>query len=352
MKTLKIIILLMIISVNCSFSKETDKVKVVNNASQKKVDVLVDGKLFTSYIYTDTLPVLKKPVLYPVISAEGITVTRGYPLNPKAGERTDHPHHIGVWFNYGNVNGFDFWNNSNAIAKEKSDQMGTIVNEEITKATSGKGKGKLSVKTKWITGKNEAVISEKTEFSFYAKPKIRVIERKTTLTALGGDVLFKDDKEGLFGMRVARELELPSNQPVELLDSHGNKTQVPVLDNTGITGNYLSSTGVTGAAVWGKRADWVALSGKIKNNDVTIVIFDNPGNTGYPSYWHARDYGLFAVNPLGQSIFTNGKETLNFKLEAGKSVTFKYGILIYDGKAEKSLIEKEYGSFVKRNSVK
>ena len=36
---------------------------------------------------------------------------------------------------------------------------------------------------------------------------------------------------------------------------------------------------------------------------VTIAIFDHPGNPGYPTYWHARGYGLFAANPLGRHIF-------------------------------------------------
>jgi len=145
---------------------------------------------------------------------------------------------------------------------------------------------------------------------------------------------------------MARELELPSDKPVELSDAHGNITKVPVMDNKGVTGNYFNSNGVLGADVWGKRAKWTALSGTIKGKDVTVVIFDYPKNIGYPTYWHARDYGLFAANPLGQSIFSDGKETLNYKLEADKSVTFKYCILIFDGKASIEQIEGEYSNFV------
>ena len=82
------------------------------NESQRRVDITIDGEPFTSYIWPTTL---KKPVLYPIIDAGGVTITRGYPLQPRPGERTDHPHHAGLWFNYCNVNGFDFWNNSDAI---------------------------------------------------------------------------------------------------------------------------------------------------------------------------------------------------------------------------------------------
>src|SRR5689334_5568463 len=81
-------------------------VTVVPNEAARRVDVLVDGQPFTSYIWPDSL---KKPVLYPLRAASGTVLTRGYPLEPRAGERTDHPHHVGLWFNYENVNGVDFW---------------------------------------------------------------------------------------------------------------------------------------------------------------------------------------------------------------------------------------------------
>src|SRR5260370_30430308 len=91
------------------FENASDKgVRVVSDEAHQRVDITIDGKAFASYLWPTSL---KKPVLYPLITEEGITVTRGYPLEPRPGERVDHPHHAGMWFNYGNVNGFDFWNN-------------------------------------------------------------------------------------------------------------------------------------------------------------------------------------------------------------------------------------------------
>jgi hypothetical protein len=326
-------------------SNTKNNVVLVRNDADNKIDVMVDGKLFTSYLYTNSLSVLKKTVLYPINAASGITITRGFPLQPKSGERVDHPHHIGAWFNYGDVNGLDFWNNSDAIPAEKANLMGTIKHEKIINVKSGNGKGELKVSMNWEKPAGEKLLNEVTRFTFYAEDGVRIIDRVTTLKAVNGPVLFKDNKEGVIGMRVARELELPTKQPVVLTDANGNKTQVPVLDNSIVTGNYLSSEGVEGADVWGKRAKWVALTGTIKNQDVTIVMFDNPKNVGYPTYWHARDYGLFAANPLGQNIFSNGKETLDYKLDSGKSVTFSYRILILDGKASKSEIEIQCKKF-------
>ena len=110
-----------------AFAKAPDHaVKVTANEAERRVDVTIGGEPFTSYVWPTTL---KKPVLFPLIAPDGVTVTRGYPLAPRDGERVDHPHHAGLWFNYGNVNGFDFWNNSDAIKPENRGKMGTIRQE-------------------------------------------------------------------------------------------------------------------------------------------------------------------------------------------------------------------------------
>ena len=95
---------------------DSTSVVFVNDSTNQKIDVKLNGTLFTSYHYKASLP---KPVLFPLVTASGKTLTRGFPINPVPGERVDHPHHMGHWFNYGDVNGLDFWNNSDAIPKEK-----------------------------------------------------------------------------------------------------------------------------------------------------------------------------------------------------------------------------------------
>ena len=105
-------------------------VTVTPNESAKRVDVAVGGKPFTSYIWPDDV---KKPVLDPIRSAGGTLVTRGWPRAPRPGERVDHPHHVGLWFNYESVNGLDFWNNSDAIKPEQRSKMGTILHRLIAR---------------------------------------------------------------------------------------------------------------------------------------------------------------------------------------------------------------------------
>ncbi|MUH34640.1 hypothetical protein D9O36_02195 [Zobellia amurskyensis] len=355
MKIIPAVLVLVLISSACKeknkdtvLNEETleNHITLENNENDKQVNVLVDGKLFTSYIYTDDISVLKKTTLYPIIAANGEAITRGYPINSRPNERTDHPHHIGAWFNYGDVNGLDFWNNSDAISENQIDQMGTIRHEKVVDMKDGVDKAELSVVAKWLKPDGSALLNEETKFIFYAQDGQRIIDRIATLKALDEPILFKDNKEGMIAIRTARELEHPSDKPVTLSDVQGNETDVPVLDNTGVSGHYLSSNGVEGEDVWGKRAEWVALYGTIKNKDLTIVMMDEPKNVGYPTYWHARGYGLFAANPLGQNVFSDGKEELNFTLAPGESVTFSYRIAIFDGNIGEAQIESAYGNFV------
>jgi len=113
--------------------------RVTFEKKSDKIDILIGGKLFTSYFFPGQ-DVLKKAVLFPLISAQGTTITRGYPISPRAGERVDHPHHVGMWLNYEDVNGFDYWNNStNIIASLQNHKMGTIVHTSIVKQDAKKG---------------------------------------------------------------------------------------------------------------------------------------------------------------------------------------------------------------------
>ena len=336
------ILFLVLIFISCSDKKEDDlsnQISIVKNDAEKKVDILIDGKLFTSYIYDQNISVLKKTVLYPLVSSNGVAITRGFPLDPRPNERVDHPHHIGAWLNYGDVNGLDYWNNSDAISEERKSEMGTIRGDEILEIKEGNGEAELLVTENWLKPNGDVLLKEKTKFIFTSNGNERIIDRITTLTSQNEDVSFKDNKEGMVAIRVARQLEHPSEKAVTLSDAHGKKTDVPVLDNSGVTGHYLSSEGIEGEDVWGKRARWVSLDGTIDGKDVTVAIFDNPQNVGFPTYWHARGYGLFAANPLGQEVFSDGKEVLNFMLKSGESVTFKYRILIKDGKVNKEMLE-------------
>jgi Methane oxygenase PmoA len=321
----------------------SDRIRVVPNERQRRVDIFIDGQPFTAYVWPEKLA---KPVLFPLRTAKGTVVTRGFPLEPRSGERVDHPHHAGLWFNYGNVNGFDFWNNSEAIMPEDAPKMGNIRQRAITLAKSGPDQGELEVEADWITGKPQLILKEHTRFVFRGGTDFRSIDRITTLQALSEKVVFNDDKEGVLGMRVTRALEAPSDKAEVFTDAGGRATTVAKLDNSGVNGVYLTSEGRKGDAAWGTRGHWCNLSGIVDNEPVTITIFDHPANPGFPTYWHARGYGLFAANPLGQKIFSGGKQELNFSLVPNQRVTFRYRILISSEIRAPEKSESAYHDFV------
>jgi hypothetical protein len=324
--------------------QKTARIQVVPNEAARRVDVTIDGQPFTSYIYPATL---KKPTLFPLRTAKGTIVTRGFPLETRKGERVDHPHHVGLWLNHGDVNGLDFWNNSDAIPADRAPKMGTILHRKVVEAKSGGDAGELTVETEWVKPDGKPLLHERTRFVFRGTADSRTIDRTTTLTALDERVVFKDNKEAFIGMRVARGLEQPDPKPDIFTDASGKPAETKVVDNTGVTGEYVSSEGLKGDAVWGTRGRWTLLSGTVNAEPVTLAILDHPSNPGFPTYWHARGYGLFAANPLGESVFTEGKKELNLTLQPGQSTTFKYRVLILSGKIEPAGIEKAYQEFAR-----
>jgi hypothetical protein len=302
--------------------------QIVEKNDKREVAVLFNNQLLTAYCYYDSS---RKPVLFPVNTVDGITVTRGYPFRIIPGERTDHPHHTGIWFNYESVNGLDFWNNSTAIPLEKRDHYGTIRHQKILNKKTTGNNASLTTSSVWVRPDNKVLLNEVTTYQFNVKGIDFLIDYFTTLTATDTTVIFKDVKDGLLAIRVAREMEMPSKDATSFVDDKGNVTIVKKMDNEGVTGLYYSSEDLKGDDVWGSKATWVMLTGKKQNKDITIGIIDHPSNVGYPAYWHARGYGLFAVNPLGRKVFSNGKEELNFTLQPGQSVSFKYRIIIHSG---------------------
>ncbi len=327
-----------------SFAQKNEIVKIVKDGKEKKINVFVGDKLFTSFLYPDTL---EKPVLYPVYTVNGTDVTRGFPLNTKPGDPTDHPHHIGIWFNYENVNGLDFWNNSFAIPKEKKNLYGWIKTDRILETKSG-AKGILSYHANWTNQKNETLLEETTRFEFSQVGHKRIIDRTTVLKA-NTVVNFTDAKDGLLGLRLAHELQIPATKDQKFTDDKGNVAIIKGATDSIANGNYITSQGKRGDSAWSTRAAWCKVYGKM-DDSVSVVIIDHPKNPNYPTFWHARGYGLFAANPLGEKIFTNGKSGKNLKLKKGESVTFRYRIVVDNGERSISTenINKFAAEFAKR----
>ena len=333
LQTFCLVILSVIILPVTLQAQSRNNVQVKQDPVKQKVSITIAGQPFTDFIFTDSM---EKPFLYPIYAPNGQTITRGFPWNPQPNDPVDHPHHIGLWFNYENVNGLDFWNNSFAIAADKKNKYGWIRTDKILKTESGK-QGKLVYAASWTDQQKNDLLKEETTFIFSTTANgTRIIDRTTKLTAVQ-DVSFPDAKDGMLGLRVAHELELPVKQTKEYKDANGIITKVTATKDASVTGNYITSEGKQGDDAWATRGNWCMMYGKKGGDTISIVMVDHPQNPGYPTYWHARNYGLFAANPLGQKVFSNDKLTMNFKLAKGQSATFRYRIIIASGKERLAL---------------
>lgn len=327
------------------FAQKAQQVTVLRSANENKVDVVIGGRLFTSFLYPDTL---EKPVLYPLHAANGVVVTRSFPLQSREGDPTDHPHHIGLWFNFENLNGLDFWNNSYAIPANKKNLYGWVRTDRILETKSG-DTGVLIYHANWTDQQKNIILEETTRYEFSGNENQRVIDRFTTLKA-DKDAFFKDAKDGMLGLRLAHELQMPTTEDQKFTDDKGNVTVVKGGTDHVANGNYLTSAGKTGDDAWSSRGIWCKVFGKIGADSISITIMDHPKNPNYPTFWHARGYGLFAANPLGEKIFTNGKSEKMLTLKKGESVTFRYRIVIDNGSQTISSAQLNTlaGSFAKK----
>ena len=269
-----------------------------------KIDVDIDGKPFTTFYFgTD----VGKPFLAPLRSASGKIVTRHFPMEKVAGESNDHPHHRGLWFSYDDVNGIKFWENDPSY---KNPKIGHII---VTKAgwKEGRPSGTLMVTMEWRDPSGTALLVEDRSMVFHSDPTLRIIDFDIKLTAAGQPVTFGDTKEGAFAIRLADALA----------EKKG-------------AGKMVNASGQSGMAnVWGKRSPWVDYSGEVEGEKLGVAIFDHPSNQRHPTYWHARDYGLFALDPFGRKAFDKTAEESHWTVDAGQSVRFQWRVVIHPGDA-------------------
>ena len=330
------------VSVGPALSKQTSpKVRFVKGA--EKIDVMIGGKLFTSYIYGDKLP---KPSLVPVRSPSGIEVTRRHPLVELKGGSMDHLHHVGLFFCVDRVNGSNFWN----YYKHPEGKQPKIKHIKTRGMTPGSGKGELATTSRWIDKDGRFVLEENRTMVFIAdnRKDEYAIDMSIDLTAQKETVVFDDIEEGVLAIRLAdclREAD-PDRAP---------RPGGPVPEESVVgTGIYFSSNGdETAKKIWGKRASWVALQGVRDGKVVGIAILNHPASINYPTYWHVRNYGLCSANPLGQGDFqrqskykTNPVIPLRLTLKPGKKAHFRFLVVIYEGIRTKEQIDQRFGRFV------
>lgn len=274
-----------------------------DKAAPDEIPVNVDGKPFTIFHSGRDA---NKPFLAPLRSASGKIVTRGFPMENLPGERRDHLHHRGLWFSYDDVNGIKFWENDPSYTKG---QIGRIV-VRTASLKQDKSSSIIHATMDWRDSGGKTLLTEDRTMTFSGDSKLRTIDFRITLTA-DEELTFGDTKEGAFAIR--------------LVDAFTEKRGVKIVDADGRVGM---------AKVWGKRSNWVDYAGEVDGEKLGVTMFDHPQNPRHPTYWHARDYGLFALNPFGRKAFDPSQEESQWKLPKGQKLTFLWRVVIHPGDVE------------------
>jgi hypothetical protein len=285
-----------------------------------RVRIEIGGKLFAEYIFAGA----SKPYLYPILAADGTKLNRDYPMAEPPGEEHDHNHHRSLWFGHGLVNGFDFW--------LEAPQSGKIVQDKLVEAKSGKT-GLLQAHHRWIAPDGTEVCTDDTTLRIQAVPGGRILDFDVTLHADHGPLTLGDTKEGAMSMRLAQWMVMPHRAGGK--DIAGN-------------GNAVNSEGLRDTNAWGKRAAWVDYIAPHNDKVYGVAMFDHPENPRYPTWWHVRDYGLFAANPFGQHDFENMKDSPHagdYMIPANGSATFRYRFYFHEGDTAAAHVADRYREF-------
>lgn len=280
----------------------------------ESVSIQINGKPFSTFHYGVEAA---KPFLAPLTSASGKIVTRRFPMQTIPGESRDHLHHRGLWFTYNDVNGIRFWENDPSYTRPN---LGRVT-VRSTSWKDGANSGTLTAVMDWRDPAGKTLLVENRDMIFRPDGDLRTIDFLVTLTA-AIDVTLGDTKEGAFAIRLAEEFT----------ERRGGK----IVNAEGLTGMVNT---------WGKRSAWVDYTGVIDGERLGVAIFDHPSNRRYPAYWHVRDYGLFSLNPFGQSAFNPDLDDNITKLPAGQKLSFRWRVVIHPGDATSGHVAELYKAY-------
>jgi hypothetical protein len=304
------------------------EVKVTPQAGRVRVEI--GGQLFTEYVYGDGA---SRPYCYPITAADGTRLTREFPMKDTPGEDRDHPWHRSLMFAHSMVGGVDFWNEGSGDAGKSPKDKGRIVHDAILETTSG-SVGVIRATNRWTAPDGKIICTDERTIRIHSVPGGRLLDYEVTLHALAGaPLLLGDNKDGTMAIRLAQWMTMPHKYQKQ--DVPGN-------------GHIVTAKGDRDAAAWGKRADWCDYFAPHEGKTYGVAIFDHPQNFRHPTWWMARDYGLFGANPFGQHDFEGLKDQPHagdHTIPADGSLTLRYRFYFHEGDEVAAKVAEYYADY-------
>jgi hypothetical protein len=323
------------LTVFCSLAVLTGAVRAADQVTLTKLNdrvrVEIDGRLFTEFVHEGA----SRPYCYPILAADGTPLTRDFPFKQTPGEDTDHPWQKSLFFEHSFLNGVDFWNEAGGDAGKSPKDKGNTVTDAVLEASSG-NVGVLRVHDKYVAPQGKLICTDERTLRFGADGDARFIDYEVTLHALPDEPLhIGDNKDGTMATRIAQWMTMP----------HKMKGK-----ETGGNGHIVTATGKRDGEAWGTRADWCDYHAEHNGNVYGIAIFDHPQNLRHPTWWMARDYGLFGANPFGVHDFepkTTQPHAGDYTVPAGGSLTLKYRFYFHPGDEKDAKLAEKYAQYAK-----
>lgn len=252
---------------------------------------LLHGKhAISEYVFSD--PAVPRPYLTGVRTADGIQVTRNHPVQP--GDDQDHPHHTGIFFTFGDLNGIDFWHLKGRVVHSRF----------VTQPSADGGIVRFATENRYETLDGSTVLAGEQVTVTASMTDDGILYRfEHALQPRDDELRIGSKEEGGLAVRVATPLAITSQAGGRMIDADGRSG---------------------GGNIWGRQTDWVDYSGRVRGRHVGVLVVPDRRNFSR-CWWHARDYGLLAANPFGP---LNAPDRIH-RVRRGDTLTLRYHVLIH-----------------------
>jgi hypothetical protein len=274
-------ILTLLTGVMISLSAAGAKITAVKVGS--KINVTIDGKFFTSYIFSEDE---KYPFFYPVngpVSGGSVTSMRN----------AEYPHHSSLFFGCDLVNGGNYW--------QEGLERGRIISVNAQIEKQGGDSAVITDECIWSRPGAQSPVKDTRKF-IITSPSASVTQIDVEITMeMMMDVHIKKTNHSLFSARMAADLSVKNG------------------------GTMINAEGVQSEkGTFGKASPWIDYYGKRGEIIEGLTIMQHPSNPWYPSPWFTRDYGFMSPTPMYWP--ENGEETFMGK---GTILLLRYRVLVH-----------------------
>lgn len=276
---------ILIVVMGCTILLPESAAKLTAERTGSKINVSIDGKFFTSYIFSEDE---KYPFFYPVngpVTGGSVTSMRN----------AVYPHHTSLFFGCDLVNGGNYW--------QEGLERGRIISVNARIEKEGGDTVVISDECIWSRPGALSPVKDTRRYTITAPaPDRTIIDVEITMLTLM-DVHIRKTNHSLFSARLAADISVTNGGT--MINAEGAKSEKDT---------------------FGKRSPWIDFYGKRGNAVEGLAIMQHPSNPWYPAPWFTRDYGFISPTPMYWP--ENGEETF---LKNGTSLVLRYRVLVHAG---------------------